>query len=87
MKNRKKSLFYEEKILVGFTPGHKFFLHVTTRSQSYQTFFFVNRRFFLLFASKLGYFNVLTIFSYATNTQALQLKTEKNLHFTKKKVW
>jgi hypothetical protein len=32
-------------------------------------------------------FKVQTIFSYATNTQALQQKNGKNHRFTKKKVW
>jgi hypothetical protein len=53
------------------------FSRIDSWSQSYQTFFFVKQRFFLLFASKLGYFNVLTIFSYAANTQAKQRKSEK----------
>ncbi len=40
-----------------------------TRSQSYQTFFF-------LFAIKLGCFKAKGLFSYVTNTQALQGKSE-----------
>jgi hypothetical protein len=39
-------------------------------SQSYQTFFFVKRIFLPLSSTKLGHFNVHTIFSYASNTQA-----------------
>jgi hypothetical protein len=41
-----------------------------TWSQSYQTFFFIKRRFFLLFAIKLGHFIAQTIFPYTTNSQA-----------------
>jgi hypothetical protein len=56
-----------------FTFLHKqlqFDHHFESWSQSYQTFFFLKRRFFPFFAIKLGYFKVQTIFSYATNTQA-----------------
>jgi hypothetical protein len=45
-------------------------------SQSYQTFFFVNQRFFSFFAIKLGCFIVKALFSYVTNTQALHQKLE-----------
>jgi hypothetical protein len=37
----------------------------------------VKQRFFLFFAIKLGRFKAQTIFSCATNTQALQQKSEK----------
>ncbi len=43
---RKKPSFYEEKSFVGLTPGFC--------GQSYQTFFFVKRIFFPLFAIQFG---------------------------------
>ncbi len=41
-----------------------------TWSQPYQTFFFVNEDFSVFFAIMLGHFNVQTVFSRSTNTQA-----------------
>jgi hypothetical protein len=43
-----------------------------TWSQSYQTFFFIKRRFFLFFTIKLGHFIAQTILPYAKNTQEKQ---------------
>ena len=52
------------------------FLYFTFRSRSYQTFFLRKRRIFSFFATKLGHCTVHTFFSYATNSQAYQQKSE-----------
>ena len=45
-------------------------------SRSYQTFFLGKQRFFPFFATKLGRCTVQTFFSYGTNSQAYQRKSE-----------
>ena len=51
---------------------HKFMIW----RQSYQTFFLHKQRIFPFFATKLGCCTVHTFFSYATNSQAYQQKSE-----------
>ncbi len=48
----------------------KRYFALESKSQSYQTFFFLKQRFFPFFAIKLGHFKVHTIFYSAINTQA-----------------
>jgi hypothetical protein len=56
--------------------------HFKSWNQSYETYFFVKHRFYQFSAIKPGYSKAQTIFSDATNTQAL-----KNLKNKEIKVW